>query len=181
MGARKTGGGVERVYEAAQKWVDHALRKDDSLFTPGTAIWTSEGLEKLRERFLDQPDVGKGGFYDKLKAQLENGPSEVYQLMGEVLYAQFLMVWRTTMGGDTKEDRIQQVLRWSKQQITIPADLVAALTPGIANIGPGRGRYFPFARPFVPREPQRACYPSVFLATTGIHVPGPWIPARGPE
>ena len=149
MGSRKKHEGADKVYEAAQKWVDCALRADGSLFTPDEAIWTSQGLGELRERFLDQPDVGEGSFYDKLKAQLENSPPEVYQLVGEVLYFHFLIIWPGTMRGDTKEDRIQQVLKWSKQQITIPADLVAALTPGIANIGPGRGRYFPFYVGFI--------------------------------
>ena len=35
MGARKTGGGVERVYEAASKWVACALRADGFLSTHG--------------------------------------------------------------------------------------------------------------------------------------------------
>ncbi len=50
------GEGVENVYAAAQTWVDRALRDDDSLFTPGTPIWTLHGLRELRERFLDRPD-----------------------------------------------------------------------------------------------------------------------------
>ena len=113
MGSRKTGGGVEKVYEAAQKWVDCALRADDSLFTPGKAIWTGEWLKKLREQFLDRPDEGDGGFYEKLKTQLEGSPPEVYQLMGEVLYLHFLIIWREAMRRDTKEARIQSVLGWS--------------------------------------------------------------------
>ena len=56
MGSRKTGSGVENVYAAAEKWVDCALRSDDSLFTPGKPIWTSQRLGKLRERFLDKHD-----------------------------------------------------------------------------------------------------------------------------
>ena len=43
MGSRKTHEGAENVYAAAQKWVDCALRADDSLFTPGKPIWSSEG------------------------------------------------------------------------------------------------------------------------------------------
>ena len=93
MGSRKTHDGAENVYAAAKKWVDCALRKDDSLFTPGKPIWTSEWLRELRERFLDRPDVGQGSFYDKLKQQLEDSPPEVYQLMAEVLYVHFLIVW----------------------------------------------------------------------------------------
>ena len=29
------------VHEAADAWVDRCLRRDDSLFTPGRAIWTA--------------------------------------------------------------------------------------------------------------------------------------------
>ena len=50
MGSRMTGPEAERVYEAAQKWVDCALRKDDSLFTPGKPIWTRDLLGELRRR-----------------------------------------------------------------------------------------------------------------------------------
>ena len=149
MGSRKTGGGVEKVYEAAQRWVDCALRADDSLFTPGEPIWSSHWLGELRKRFLDQPDVGQGSFYDKLETQLEGSPPAVYQLMGEVLYLHFLIIWSGTMRGDTKENRIKQVLEWSEQQVRFPDDLVASLAPGIVSIGQARSKYFPFHVGFV--------------------------------
>ena len=41
MGTRITGGGAEKVYAAAEKWVQRALRTDDSLFTPGEPVWSS--------------------------------------------------------------------------------------------------------------------------------------------
>ena len=137
MGAKKTGDGVEKVYAAAKTWVDRALRDDDSLFTPGTAIWTRDGLRELRERFLDRPDMGDGGFYKKLETQLEDSPPKVYQLMGEVLYAHFLIIWKTGMGGAKKRDRINEVLGWSGEHVGIPDHLVAGLTPGIASLGGG--------------------------------------------
>ena len=56
MGTRKTGNGVEHVYEAAQAWVDCALRNDGSLFTPGKEIWSTQWLGELHERFLNHPD-----------------------------------------------------------------------------------------------------------------------------
>lgn len=40
MGSRRTHEGVEKIYAAAEAWVDCALRKDDSLFTQGKAIST---------------------------------------------------------------------------------------------------------------------------------------------
>ena len=146
MSARKTMDGVENVYAAAQKWVDSALRKDDSLFTPGKPMWTRELLGELRERYLNQPDIGQGNFYNKLRQQLDDSPPEVYQLMGEVLYAHFLIIWHGTGGmtRDTKVERINRVLEWSEQQIAVPEYLVAGLTPGIAAFGAGQSR-----RPFM--------------------------------
>ena len=133
MGSRKTHEGAEAVYAAAQKWVDCALREDDSLFTPGKPIWSSRWLKELRERFLDQPDVGQGSFYDKLEAQLADSPPEVYQLMGEALYAQFLIIWKGGMGVDAKKRQVEQVLGWGAPISTIPDHLVSGLASGIAN------------------------------------------------
>ena len=133
MGSRKTGEGFDKVYTAASTWVERALKADDSLFDPGRAIWTAAGLKGLREQFLDRPDYGSGGFYDKLRQQLEDSPPEIYQLMAEVLYAQFLIIWHTGMRAATKREQVEQVLGWGASVQTIPEHLVEGLTPGIAR------------------------------------------------
>ncbi len=124
------------AYAAAAQWVDRALRNNDSLFTPGKPIWSSRWLRELRDRYLDQPDESNENFYTKLKRQLSGSPAEVYQLMAEMLYVHFLIVWHASMGAAKKESQIRQVLGWSNRQIAIPQNLVAALTTGIAR--PGR-------------------------------------------
>ena len=63
MGTRKIREGADRVYEAAQAWVDAALRSDSSLFTPGEAIWSSRWLKELREHFLDGRTCQEGSFW----------------------------------------------------------------------------------------------------------------------
>ena len=143
MGARKTGEGFDKVYAAASIWVEHALKANDSLFDPGKAIWTAAGLKELRERFLDRPDYGSGDFYDKLRQQLEDSPPEIYQLMAEVLYAQFLIIWHTGMGADAKREQVERVLGWGAPVQTVPDDLVAGLAPGIA-----RSMTFALHRPY---------------------------------
>ena len=142
MGSRKTHDGVEKVYAAAEAWIECALRSDDSLFTPGTPIWTSELLGELRERFLDQPDEGSDSFVEKLERQLGSSPPEVYQLMAEVLYFHFLIVWTRSSTNERKV--IENVLGWSPVPVKIPLDLVESLTPGIA----APGTYFHTGRPF---------------------------------
>ena len=142
MGTRITGGGAEKVYAAAEKWVEGALRADDSLFTPGKAIWSSRWLGELHERFLNHPDESSDSFLEKLQQQLADSPPEVYQLMGEVLYFYFLIV--TTKNSTNEQRVIDTVLGWSPSPAEIPQELVVGLTPGIAN----PGQYFHTRRPF---------------------------------
>ncbi len=136
MGSRKTHKGVDRVYTAAETWVDRALRVDDSLFTPGVPMWSSHWLGELRKRFLDRPEEWRGpGFFEKLQRLLTDSPPEVYQLMGEVLYVSYLIVWKGAIGGKKKRDRIDEVLQWSTMPVAIPDDLVEGLADGIAHPG----------------------------------------------
>ena len=133
MGSRITGNGVERVYEAAQLWVDRALRSDDSLFAPGRQIWSIPLLGELHERFLNHPDESGDSFEEKLQRQLKGSPADAYQLMGEVLYFYFLIV--STKDSTRERQVIDNVLKWSESPVAIPPDLIAGLTPGIANPG----------------------------------------------
>ena len=141
MGTRKIREGADRVYDAAQAWVDAALRSDSSLFTPGEAIWSSRWLKELREHFLDRPDVSGGKFLEKLQQQLDGRPPQVHLLMAEALYFHRLIV--STRDGTHKRRSIETVLGWSPSPVAVPEELNAALTPGIAN----PGQYFHVKRP----------------------------------
>jgi 5-methylcytosine-specific restriction enzyme B len=55
--ARITATDVQPFYTAAQRFVDAALRADDSLFTPGTPIWSIANIDDLYRRFNQQPDT----------------------------------------------------------------------------------------------------------------------------
>ena len=135
MSSRRTADGADKVYDAAQAWVDSALRSDGSLFTPGKKIWTPEELAKLRTQFLDRPDDSSDKFYVKLKRQLEGSPPEVYQLMAEVLFVHFLISGGTS--GRTKREQINRVLGWSPERVNIPQTLADSLDTEFMNIGPG--------------------------------------------
>jgi hypothetical protein len=41
----------DAVYEAVERWVDHGLRRDDSLLTPGRRIWARGPAEELYEPY----------------------------------------------------------------------------------------------------------------------------------
>ena len=145
MGSRRIE--ADKVYEAARRWVDSALRTDGSLFTPGKPIWSSRWLGELHERFLNNPDESKGpSFFEKLERQLADSPPEVYQLMGEILYLYFLIT--AFKNSDSKQKMINTVLEWAPSPVAIPSDLVAGLVPGLVNLGPGL-QYRPFHVGFI--------------------------------
>ena len=128
--------GAETVYAAAKAWVERGLRSDDSLFTPGTAIWSTEGLDELHRRFLDRPDESKKRkFWAKLERQLAESPPHVYQLMAEVLYVYFVVDRRRD--STDVQAFLNRVLGWSDEAVEIPPEMVAGLTPGLGRGGQG--------------------------------------------
>ena len=134
MGSRRPD--ATKVYQAADLWIDRALRRDDSLFTPGAAIWSPDTLADARTRFLDKPDEWKGAdFFGKLEVVLAGSPPEVYQLIGEAVYATYLIVSKSAVGQAMKLQRVNQVLGWSSERVEIPHNLRAGLDPGIMNPG----------------------------------------------
>ena len=127
-------GYAAKVYEAADLWIASALKSDDSLFTPGTPIWSPEWLGEARTRFLDRPDEWEGaGFSVKLETVLAGSPPQVYQLVGEALYATYLIP--STPGQALKIERVNQVLGWSSERVEIPSHLHDGLERGISNPG----------------------------------------------
>lgn len=132
------------VYPIAERWVDFALRKDDSLFTPGTAIWASYWLDELHERFVGRPDESSDRFEVKLKRQLADASPQAIQLMGEVLYAHLLIARPTSITGTRKREIVEDVLRWMPEPVRIPHDLASVLDHGLAATGTAFATYRPF-------------------------------------
>ena len=67
-------------YTAAQTFVDRALRADDSLFTPGVAIWTAVNLQDLYDRFIGHPDESHDSFMAKFQRQLIPGQTTTFRI-----------------------------------------------------------------------------------------------------
>ncbi len=143
MGTRVQREGAERVYQVAHSWVDTALRSDDSLFTPGQPIWTPSYFEELLVRFLNRPDRSRRKFTDKLRDQLDGGPPEAFQLLGEAFYFSLLI---TSTKAETKKKNITDVLGLSSTPVPIPDHLVQSLAPGLIVVNPGQ--YFHRQCPF---------------------------------
>ena len=134
--------GCESVYDAAQRWVDAALRKDDSLFTPGHPIWSLNNLYDFRKRILDDSLPTSGGFYRRFEHQLAGAPPDTIQLAAEILYVYFLIANSRAIGGDRKRERLRQVISWDAT-LVIPDNLNDpdnAIDIGVLNPGAGSQR-----------------------------------------
>ncbi len=130
--------GCDSVYDAAQRWVDAALRNNDSLFTPGRPVWTLNNLYDFRNRILNSTDPSTGRFYQRFEHQLAGAPSATIQLAAEILYVYFLIANKHAIRGSKKRERIRQVIGWAETAITVPDSLNDsdnALNLGILNPG----------------------------------------------
>ena len=139
--ARVAGG--EAVYEAAEHWVDAALRRDDSLFTPGEPIWSLANLTDFHKRFAGQPDDSKDTFLNKFERQLHGARSQIYQLAAEILYLNYLIVYPRTISGEKKRENVNRVLHWSETPVAIPDHLIGAQDSGFVNPGSAFGVSLP--------------------------------------
>ncbi len=133
MGSRRTGDGAENIYAATQDWVDAALRKDDSLFTPGKPIWSSQWLEELHQ-VADEGSRNLPWLEPPLSLWSESAAvdvaPQVRQLMAEMFYVNLLI----PHGPLDKLKQVERVLRWGPDA-EIPPELVAALDDGLIGTG----------------------------------------------
>ncbi|AWV91005.1 AAA family ATPase [Bradymonas sediminis] len=144
--SRLTSPHAQQVYAAAAQFIERGLRQDDSLFTPGHAIWTAENVESLHDYFVNNPIEGTElKFTEKLERQLSGAPDQTIQLMAEFLFVHLLIATKECIGGKSKRSMIQGVLSGMEAPIKIPADLRQALDNGVAN----PGMAFLIHRPFM--------------------------------
>ena len=127
--------GCDAVYDAAQLWVDAALRKDESLFTPGQPIWSLHNLNDFHQRFVGQPEVPGNSFIEKFERQLAGAPSTTIQLAAEVLYVHYLIAGPYAISAETKRRSIGKVLSWADSELSIPSKLDKVLDSGILRPG----------------------------------------------
>jgi len=128
------------TYAAAERFVASALRRDDSLFTPGVPIWSLLNLEELDRLYVQAFDPGPGNFEEKLRIQIGGGSSGAIELMAEIHYVYFLPA-SGGIAGDTKRQRIREILSWASPPTLLPDDLAGVLDHGIGGGGIGFGTY----------------------------------------
>lgn len=128
--------GADAIYELHHRWLADVLGPGDSLFTPGTPIWTEEHLGELERAFIDRPDLTKGKDYlVKLHEQLEDVSQEAVQLMAEVHAVHFLLIWIGVISATKKISILEAILSWMQVPPKLPNDVVRAMEPGLVHPG----------------------------------------------
>ncbi|WP_454198094.1 McrB family protein [Nocardia sp. Marseille-Q1738] len=120
--------GVESVETVGRRIIDACLGKDGSILTPGREIWTTTNLQELVDSYVNQPDAGSGGFFEKLANQLATVSPDAIQLFAELLLLNLLPVLNFT--GDTKIDHLKRVLALGATDVTIPPNIKDTLRLG---------------------------------------------------
>jgi 5-methylcytosine-specific restriction enzyme B len=128
--------GVNALYAMHSRWLPGVLGAGDSLFTPGTAIWTSGHLDELARDFSGQPDLTKGRrFLEKLHDQLANVSPEAVQLMAELHAVHFLIISTSAISAAKKRSDLEAILAWMPVPCTVPDDVLEAMAPGRVHPG----------------------------------------------
>lgn len=129
--AKRQKPGAEVIYAVAEKWVDGALRRDDSLFTPGVPIWSLANVEELFERTHGNPQISKEeDFETKLEHQLDGAAPAIRQLAAEVVTVYFLI--SMAVGAKRKRAVIDSIL---DSGVAVPADVAESFEYGLVNPG----------------------------------------------
>lgn len=121
-------GAAVAVEAVGRRIIDSGLGKDDSLLTPGQPIWTVANLDELTRDYVDRPNAGPGGFFEKLQLQLADSSPAAVQLFAELLILNTLPI--ENLGGALKVKQVESVLRMSGDPVALPEDVEAALAGG---------------------------------------------------
>ena len=111
--------GLPEVYRVADLWITEALRMDGSLFSPGVAVWTLNGLNDLHQRILGLSHRSRDSFMTKLVGGLAGASRPVIRLTAEVVFMHLLVAWKDSIGPERKRELINAVLSLS-HDTTIP-------------------------------------------------------------
>lgn len=132
-----------QVFAAAETFKHRCLLNHESLFLDGQVLWSTEHFQALVDHYVDQPDVGDGGFYDKLENQLATCLPLDVALMAEVFW--IVQLGPTNLRAPTKARTLERI--WTMNPAApFPAAsplLTTAVLSGLGSAGPGYNQYLP--------------------------------------
>lgn len=130
-----------QLFDAADKFKQRCLLEQQSMLLDNQILWTPEHFQALIDNYVKQPDVGDGGFYDKLASQLATCQALDVALMTEVFW--IVQLGPTNLRAPTKAKTLERI--WNmKAAAPFPADSPFLATPvlsGLGSAGPGYNQY----------------------------------------
>ena len=132
-----------QVFDAADKFKQRCLLNQESLFLDGQTLWTPEHFKSLIENYVDRPDTGDRGFYEKLADQLATCAPLDVALMAEVFW--IVQLGPTNLRAPTKIKTVERI--WNmKPAAAFPTSspfLQIPVLSGLGSAGPGYNNYLP--------------------------------------
>lgn len=102
--ARETLAGADAIYALHAQWLGDVLVSGDSLFTPGSPVWTEANLDELVHAFINKPNADPGvNYLAKLQGQVGGASPGAIQLMAELHAVHFLIIWTGAISYTTKK------------------------------------------------------------------------------
>lgn len=130
-----------KVFSIAEEFKERCLLNEQSLLLDGVTLWTPEHFSALIEHYVNQPDIGDGGFYDKLTGQLATCQPLDVALMAELYW--IVLLAPSSVSAETKIQNLQKI--WNIQHTyTLPAAspyLNLSNLHGLGSAGPGYNQY----------------------------------------
>ncbi len=130
-----------QVFDAADKFKQRCLLDQESLFLDGQTLWTPEHFQALIDNYVKQPDVGDGGFYDKLASQLATCQALDVALMAEVFW--IVQLGPTNLRAPTKAKTLERIWNMNPAAAFPSASpfLATPVLSGLGSAGPGYNQY----------------------------------------
>lgn len=128
--ARIPGADQARVYAAAQRFVERALRRNGSVFS-SRRRWAPDVLDDLHVR-LAEPATG-ASFGERWAALLAGAGDHTVELAAEACYVHLLFA--ADLSPTTKRHLVETTLARSSSPPRVSAPLDAALAAGLAGTG----------------------------------------------
>nr|WP_062341297.1 AAA family ATPase [Herbidospora sakaeratensis] len=123
------------VCRAARQVLGGGILTGKSSFAPNIAAWTPDAADELFRRFVENADESSDQFLVKLKRQISEAGDEAIVLAAELLYLNLLPLSPATIGADRKAVILRTVLSWASTEVTVPAELASATSPGYLKGG----------------------------------------------
>lgn len=132
-----------QVFAAAEMFKLRCLLNQESLFLDGQTLWTPEHFKSLIENYVERPDTGDRGFYEKLADQLATCEPLDVALMAEVFW--IVQLGPTNLRAQTKINTLERI--WKMQPaVPFPTSspfLQIPVLSGLGSAGPGYNNYLP--------------------------------------